>query len=219
MDLFQIPQKRALKKRSNIIGIGLVLHAWVSIAICTWVAALFPNIFTLLLAGMLIGSRQLGLLILMHDAAHGILFKSPKLNHFFGQWLCGIPMLADLTTYRPYHLKHHKHVLTQKDPDLVLTGHYPIPKASLKRKLMRDISGKSGIAQRTYQLKDSITTNIRHKNRLLGSFLEKNGAFSALQYDDFLSHAPIGPLVVIFCLLVNSSPNMVSTRFKSQKYS
>ena len=73
------------------------------------------------------------------------------------QMLKPIPMFADLTTSRPYHLKHHKHVLTQKDPDLVLTGHYPIPRASLKRKLMRDISGKSGIAQRTYQLKDSIT--------------------------------------------------------------
>ena len=201
--LISDPQKELLRKRSDIIGIGLILHAWGTIFICTWVAALFPNIFTLLLAGMLIGSRQLGLLILMHDAAHGLLFKSSKLNHFFGQWLCGIPMFADLTTYRPYHLKHHKHVLTQKDPDLVLTGHYPIPKSSLKRKLMRDISGQSGITQRTYQLKDSIKQTSGTKIDYSDHFWKKMGRSLLCNMMIFFLMLLLGPWWLFFvCWLI-----------------
>ena len=110
-----------------------------------------PNVATYILAVMLIGSRQLGLLILMHDGAHGMLCRRRKLNNFLSQWCCAFPALADTNVYRRYHLQHHARTLRDDDPDIVLTGHYPVTRASLRRKLWRDISGQTGFNQRRAQ--------------------------------------------------------------------
>ena len=141
-----------VRARSDLWGCYLVAHAWtVSIA----AAALFvvyPNVFTYLFAVLVIGSRQLGLLILMHDAAHNALCRTPLMNRLVAQCLCAWPTLADTHIYRRYHLKHHVQTLRAADPDIVLTGHYPITRASLRRKLWRDISGQTGYAQRKEQI-------------------------------------------------------------------
>ena len=43
---------------------------------------------------MIVGTRQLGLAILMHEAAHGGLSKDARLNDFLGHWLCAVPVGA-----------------------------------------------------------------------------------------------------------------------------
>lgn len=70
--------------------------------------AWWPNPFTFLVGVMVIGGRQLGLAILMHDAAHGLLFADRRLNDWFGSWLCALPVFTILALYRPYHLQHHR---------------------------------------------------------------------------------------------------------------
>jgi len=45
---------------------------------------------------MVVGSRQVGLAVLMHEAAHNALFKARALNEWAGEWLCGRPILAGL---------------------------------------------------------------------------------------------------------------------------
>ncbi|MEM7466199.1 MAG: fatty acid desaturase family protein [Pseudomonadota bacterium] len=151
-DVLRAEQLRQVRARSSAFGIYLVTHAWMTIVLSAVLVAWAPNAATILLAVMVIGSRQLGLAILMHEGAHGGLHKSAKLNHALAQWFCAWPIAADVDVYRPYHLQHHANTLTEKDPDLVLTGHYPISRASLKRKLIRDLTGQSGFAQRKFQL-------------------------------------------------------------------
>ncbi|WP_299147014.1 fatty acid desaturase family protein [uncultured Tateyamaria sp.] len=136
-----------LAARSDVAGTLLVLHCWGIIAGAIGLFALWPNPFTAILAIMLIGSRQLGLAILMHEAAHNALFKTRMLNEFVGTWLCGWPIMADLKAYRHYHLAHHRHTQTDKDPDLVLSQNFPTSKASLKRKFTRDLTGQTGAKQ------------------------------------------------------------------------
>lgn len=145
-------QLAAVRTRSDAWGIWLVVHAWGVIAGSMALVAWLPNPLTWGLAVMLIGSRQLGLLILMHDGAHGMLCRTPWLNDFLVQWGCAYPMLADAPTYRRYHLQHHARTMQDDDPDLVLTGHYPISRASLRRKLTRDLLGRTGFAQRRAQV-------------------------------------------------------------------
>jgi fatty acid desaturase len=99
---------------------------------------------TLPLAVAIIGGRQLGLAILMHDAAHRALHPDPRVNDFLGNWLCN-PVLH---RYRPYHLTHHKFAQQDEDPDLVLSAPFPITKASLRRKLIRDLTGQTFLKQR-----------------------------------------------------------------------
>lgn len=144
-------QIAAVRARSDRWGLWLVAHAWGVIAGSMALVAWLPHPLTWLLAVMLIGSRQLGILILMHDAAHGMLARTPRLNEWLGQWLCAYPMLADTAVYRRYHLQHHARTMQPDDPDLVLTGHYPIARSSLRRKLWRDLSGQTGFAQRRDQ--------------------------------------------------------------------
>lgn len=143
---------RPLATRSNIAGTLLVLHCWGVIAAAIALFALWPNPATALLAVLLIGSRQLGLAILMHDAAHNALFKTPALNEWVGTRLCGWPIMADLKAYRHYHLTHHRFTQTDKDPDLVLSKNFPTSRASLIRKFRRDLTGQTGIKQLASQI-------------------------------------------------------------------
>lgn len=107
------------------------------------VAAL-PHPLTILLALFVIGGRQLGLAVLMHEASHRTLFRKRWLNDRVGNWLCSYPIWADLHPYRHYHLKHHASTWTEKDPDLDLATPFPVTRASLARKIWRDLSGQTG---------------------------------------------------------------------------
>lgn len=147
---------RPLAQRSDAMGIWLVVHCWGTITLAVGLFALWPNPLTFVLAVMVIGSRQLGLAILMHEAAHNALFKTRALNEFAGEWLCGRPILAELRAYRHYHLTHHKHTQTDKDPDLVLSSKFPTSRASLKRKFTRDLTGQTGAKQFFAQLVASL---------------------------------------------------------------
>ncbi|WP_290817060.1 fatty acid desaturase family protein [Ferrovibrio sp.] len=150
--VFTPDEIRTLSQRSDWMGAYLVLHAWALIAGAMALFVWLPNPLTFLLAVMVIGGRQLGLAILMHDAAHGLLFRTRRLNEFAGQWLCAFPVGTDLHLYRPYHLKHHRHTQQADDPDLVLSAPFPINRTSLKRKIWRDITGNTGVTRRKQQI-------------------------------------------------------------------
>jgi len=143
---------RLLAERSDMAGTLLVVHCWGVIAGAIALFAIWPNILTALVAVLLIGSRQLGLAILMHEAAHNALFKSRALNDWVGTWLCGWPIMADLAAYRHYHLTHHRFTQTEKDPDLALSRKFPTSRASLQRKFIRDLTGQTGIRQLLSQI-------------------------------------------------------------------
>ena len=147
---------RPLAERSDLMGGWLLLHCWGTIALAVGLFGLWPNVLTFVLAVMIIGSRQLGLAILMHEAAHNALFKTRALNEFAGEWLCGRPIMAELAAYRHYHLTHHRFTQTDKDPDLVLSSKFPTSHASLKRKFTRDLTGQTGVRQLAAQIAMSV---------------------------------------------------------------
>lgn len=150
---FLTPEEiRPLARRSDLAGFWLIIHCWGVIAAALALFAVWPNPLTFVLAVMIIGSRQLGLAILMHEAAHNAMFKSRRLNEFVGEWLCGRPILADLADYRTYHLKHHRFTQTDLDPDLKLSAPFPTTKASLRRKMVRDLTGQTGFKLRAAQI-------------------------------------------------------------------
>ena len=141
-------QDAFLRERSDLMGAWLVTHAWLTIAAAMALFVHWPNPLTFVAAMVLIGGRQLGLAILMHDAAHRALFKSTRLNDTVGALLCGWPVGASLALYRPYHLSHHRHTQQKEDPDLVLSAPFPITRQSFWRKMRRDILGITGYQRR-----------------------------------------------------------------------
>ncbi len=155
-DYLTAEQTRELRGKSNLVGALLVLHAWglilASMAVFVW----WPNPFTFLIAVMVIGCRQLGLAILMHDAAHGLLFNTRRLNDWVGAWLCAYPVFATLALYRPYHLAHHRFTQQAEDPDLGLSRPFPITRKSLGRKVVRDLTGQTAFQRRREQFKRGV---------------------------------------------------------------
>lgn len=141
-DFFSAEDWAPLARRSGWRGLALVAHAWAMIAAAGAMAVVWP--VTIPIAIAIIGARQLGLAILMHDAAHGALHPNLKVNDWVGNHLT----TGDLVPYRPYHLGHHKYAQQAEDPDLGLSAPFPITRTSLRRKIIRDLTGQTYYKQK-----------------------------------------------------------------------
>jgi fatty acid desaturase len=159
LDLFSREEWEHVSRRSDLMGLGMVVHCWAVIGL-TMAAAIWQPLL-IIIAVPIIGARQLGLAVLMHEAAHGGLSQNKALNRFFGHWLSGAPIGGSLKAYRPYHLQHHKYAQQPEDPDLVLSAPFPITRTSLKRKIIRDLTGQTFFKQRYNQLSNAMGFNIR----------------------------------------------------------
>jgi len=123
-----------------IVNYGLIAGAMVLVAFA-------PNVVTVVLALFIIGTRQLGLAVVMHESAHRTLFSNRRLNDFAGNWLAGYPIYLSADMYRKHHLEHHAKTWTEGDPDLGLATPFPVSKASMTRKVARDLLGVTGLKQ------------------------------------------------------------------------
>lgn len=156
-EVFAAEDWRAITTLSRWRGISLVLHGWMVVALATfggaaawaydWRAGLLVTPFVL----AILGGRQLGLSILMHDGAHGLLHPDRKTNNWLGQWPTGAATGSDLHAYRAYHLTHHKFTQQAEDPDLALSAPFPTSRDSLRRKFIRDLTGQTFYKQRRAQ--------------------------------------------------------------------
>jgi len=159
LDFFTPEEWSAITQRSDLMGLGLVAHCWaivaLAIAASVWQPWLIP------LAIPVIGARQLGMAVLMHEAAHGGLARNRKLNDLVGQWLVAAPVGAHLGNYRPYHLSHHKYAQQPEDPDLILSKPFPVTQASLRRKVIRDLTGQTFYKQRLNQFANALGLALR----------------------------------------------------------
>lgn len=123
----------------------MVLSNFALVAVAMGAVALLPRWWTVIPALFLIGGRQLGMAIVMHEAAHRTLFKSRVLNDAVGDWGGAYWVFLSVPLYRPYHLQHHAHAGTDEDPDLPLKTPYPAGRASLARKVLRDLLFVTGV--------------------------------------------------------------------------
>ena len=147
-EILDSSQIKYLRTKSSLMSTLLVAHAWLVIFSLLFIYTLFPSFILYLVVITLIAGRQLGLAILMHEGAHGLIANNVRFNNYISQFFCAFPMAVDTYDYRHYHLKHHRHTQTEDDPDLVLSKPFPITKSSFIRKMLRDLTGITGIKQR-----------------------------------------------------------------------
>ena len=97
-----------------------------------------------LVAIPLMAILQNRLFILHHEGAHRLLFSNRRWNDLIGVTLCGwIAFGTGTHGYRRGHANHHRDEFGPKEPDFLLYSLYPITRASMRRKLVRDITGVS----------------------------------------------------------------------------
>jgi fatty acid desaturase len=193
-----------LMERSDWKAIWELCFTWGVIVGVISVAIIWTNPITLVLAWIVVGARQLALAILMHDFSHYAMFKRKRVNQLVGQWLCAYPMFLDLEKYREYHLSHHSHTGSNKDPDLYLVNMYPSSEKSLIRKFLRDLVGFTGI--KSYIGLAMMNMGLL-EYELGGRVIKKNKDSSKLEQGKSLIKGWWGPVTInligfaVFCLV------------------
>lgn len=139
---------QALTRRSAWRATAAVFHDVAVIALAIAAALHFwPNPLVIVLALVLIGTRQHALFIIAHDAAHYLLYERRWLNDAIGR-ACATVQGLSMCTYRIIHRLHHNNLYGALDPDTALHGGYPRGRSYLIRKLLKDLSGLT--AWKTY---------------------------------------------------------------------
>lgn len=119
------------------------VYTWLAVTAGGWPLAV--AIPTWLAVFVLMGSWFQRVLTLHHEAAHRLLFSSKRWNDLIGEKLIGWLVFGDGGNgYRLVHTQHHRDEFGEKEPDFLLYSLYPIEKASMRRKLVRDAVGISG---------------------------------------------------------------------------
>ncbi|MCX8072332.1 MAG: fatty acid desaturase family protein [Candidatus Binatia bacterium] len=152
---------RPLQQVRPFRACAALASTWGLIAASVGAALVIPHPVTWILACLIVGRCQHALAVLMHDAAHHRLFQHRWWNDFIGHWLCARPIASHLLAYRTVHLRHHKYLLTERDPDLSLSLPFPCGRASWWRKLLRDATGISALTMRGYLVVDRTTGKLR----------------------------------------------------------
>lgn len=128
-----IPSKilQTLSKTSAYRHAAAMLFDWVVIFATIYYCIQFFNPLTYFLAVIIIGGRMHGLAILMHDATHFSFLKNQKWNDFITDIFITYPIFTTIANYRQNHLRHHRHLNSENDPDWAAklpTQEYTFPK-------------------------------------------------------------------------------------------
>jgi fatty acid desaturase len=103
------------------------------------------------IAALIIATRQHAMLRLFHDAVHGLLARRLVVNDALINALVGVPTLVPIEVYRPLHLRHHRLLGTEADPEraLLFVGQHwsyaPLATGPLLRQLAGDLLLVNGI--------------------------------------------------------------------------
>jgi fatty acid desaturase len=107
-------QLQALYKLDNFHGWLAIVEDWLIISIVTTLSIWSFSHIHLCLAllmyvtcTLVIGARQRGLRVLLHESTHGTLFENPHLNFWVGAICCAFPTCCNTTAYTIRHRIHH----------------------------------------------------------------------------------------------------------------
>lgn len=139
--------RRIPDARNAVTVLSILLYPVIIIAGYVQLAQRVPwaGVWGFPAAFILMGTAFPRFSILNHEAAHRLLFSNRTMNDLIGEKLFGlIPFGDGSDRYRRSHSNHHRDEFGPKEPDFNLYARYPIERASLRRKLLRDATGQSG---------------------------------------------------------------------------
>lgn len=166
---------RRIPNVRNAISVVSVYAQTISVVVAAlWVSSTFSwpvAWITWIIAFVFMGRAHAQFASLMHEAAHRLLFSHKKLNDFVGNWLLGYPTMTSTPAYRRVHMAHHRQEFGPEEPDIPLYANYPVSSASLRRKLVRDATGQTGVKLLSAQMRGFRSTDVRVRNTLIKMLL------------------------------------------------
>jgi len=138
------PWRDDLRRIPSVRNALTVASAWAQTIAVLALAVWLDNPFTWVAAFVLMARADAQLSILMHEAAHRLLFANRRVNDFIGRWFVGYPVFVPIDLYRRGHMGHHREEFGPNEPDVALYRAYPIPRDSMRRKMTRDLLGITG---------------------------------------------------------------------------
>ncbi len=133
-----------LRRIPNVRNGLSVLSVWVQTVGIAVLAVRINHPVVWIVAFLLMGRAHAQFAALMHEAAHRMLFRNRSLNDWVGRWLVGYIGFTPIDLYRRGHMAHHRDEFGPDEPDIALYRSYPITRASFRRKLTRDATGRTG---------------------------------------------------------------------------
>jgi fatty acid desaturase len=79
-----------------------------------------PSPLTIVVAIVVVSSRQQALLNVQHECIHALFLRGRRGNELVGVWLCASPCGSPYGSSKARHLAHHKLLGTPEDPDAPL---------------------------------------------------------------------------------------------------
>jgi fatty acid desaturase len=112
---------RNLATLSPLYSLFEIAATWVQLIAIIAVTLYLESPWAAVIAFVLVGARQYGLLILLHDGTHGLIDPSRRWNDLKTLWLIAAPCGSSFVNSRATHLMHHRFLGdASKDPDYFL---------------------------------------------------------------------------------------------------
>ncbi len=108
---------RAANRLHDAYGAWMLVWSWGPALAALSLARHVHTWWAFALALLVVTSRQNALFVVAHESFHKNLFRNAALNRFAGSWLAAYPTVIPWISGREGHLKHHRAVGTEADPD------------------------------------------------------------------------------------------------------
>ena len=157
---------RRIPNVRNVVNVVALYTITIGIFVVT---ARLDNVFVWIAAFLVMGPIHARFAILMHEAAHRLLFSNRRANDFVGKWFIAYPAFVPIDLYRRGHMAHHREEFGPNEPDIPLYRGYPIPRDSMIRKLRRDAFGITGwkLTKGLFRGVVAEPENVRHAARAI----------------------------------------------------
>lgn len=120
----RMPSGKELEVIDNLRGVSGIIFDWAILASCLILSVQLHWLFLPLLM-VIVGARQHGLLILMHEQVHYHLFTNKKWGEVISDLFLAFPIGVSTQLYRKTHFKHHRAPNTSVDPDHMYIDSHP----------------------------------------------------------------------------------------------
>lgn len=156
-DLRRIPSLRNAWSVAWLYGQTILI-----LAAATWM----DHLIAWMAVFLLMGRTHAQFASLMHEAAHRLLFAHKGANDLVGNWVLGYPVMTSTPAYRRVHMAHHRQEFGPDEPDIPLYANYPIAPSSLRRKLVRDLTARTGAKLFVNQMRGFSSSDARVRRTL-----------------------------------------------------